>query len=108
VLDSQFGKVCIILYALFAIGSYVTSFVCAADVCGFAIVWPILPWAFIVVSDLGLSFPWAMYPVFILLNVSVAYVFGAGIEWVYRWYTEERADSPLGDAEHKQHTTVSS
>jgi len=42
-----------------------------------------MPWAYIFASDLGISFPWAMYPVFVLLNTSVAYVVGAGIEWVY-------------------------
>jgi hypothetical protein len=83
ILESRFGKWCIIVYTLFTLGTYVFSFICEGESCGLFIVWPILPWAFILVSDLGLSFPWAMYPIFVLLNASVAYVLGAGVEWLY-------------------------
>jgi len=91
-LESRVGKYCIIAYALFAIVSYGVSIGCGTEACSLAIIWPILPWAFILASDLGLSFPWAMYPVFILLNTSVAYVLGAGVEWLYHWYVDQRAD----------------
>ncbi|MBP9760340.1 MAG: hypothetical protein KBD24_03150 [Candidatus Pacebacteria bacterium] len=87
ILESRVGKVCIILYTLFTITTYVLSIGCGTEACSLAIVWPILPWAFILVSDLGLSFPWAMYPVFVLLNASVAYVLGAGAEWLYDRFT---------------------
>ena len=79
-LESKAGKWCVILYTLFTIGVYVFSLGCLGETCGLSIVWPILPWAFILASDLGLSFPWAMYPIFVLLNASVAYVLGAGVE----------------------------
>jgi hypothetical protein len=82
-LESRVGKLCIIAYTLFTIGTYAASLGCDSDACGLAIIWPILPWAFIMASDLGLSFPWVMYPVFVLLNASVAYVLGAGAEWLY-------------------------
>ncbi|MBP9749357.1 MAG: hypothetical protein KBD21_01330 [Candidatus Pacebacteria bacterium] len=84
ILESRTGTFCIVLYALFAIGSYFYALSCGASFCSVAIIWPILPWAFILVNDLGLTFPAAMYPVFVLLNVSVAYVLGATAEWVYR------------------------
>lgn len=84
ILESRTGTFCIVLYALFAIGSYFYALSCGAGICSVAIIWPILPWAFILVNDLGLAFPAAMYPVFVLLNVSVAYVLGATVEWVYR------------------------
>jgi hypothetical protein len=83
ILESRVGKICIILYTLFTLGTYVLSVGCESEACGLSIVWPILPWAFILASDLGLSFPWAMYPIFVLLNASVAYVLGAGVEWLY-------------------------
>lgn len=83
VFDSRVGSACVVVYTLFAIGSYAYALGCGTETCSVAIVWPILPWAFILVNDLGLKFPAAMYPVFILFNVSVAYVLGATAEWVY-------------------------
>ena len=92
ILESTFGKVCIIIYTLFAILSYVLSVACGAEACALAMVWPILPWAFILATDFGFSFTWVMYPVFVLLNASVSYVFGAGVEWLYHWYREVRTE----------------
>lgn len=83
ILESNVGKWAIIIYTLFTISTYVTTVMCAKDWCDLVIVWPILPWAFIMVSDFGLAFPWGMYPIFILLNASAVYVLGAGVEWLY-------------------------
>lgn len=90
ILESKVGKVGIIIYTLFTIITYAFSLGCGTETCSLFIVWPILPWAFIVASDFGLSFPWAMYPVFVLLNASVAYVLGAGVEWLYHWAYERK------------------
>ncbi len=92
IFDSRIGTACIVLYTLFSIGSYVYALGCGTEMCSVAIVWPIMPWAFILVHDLGLSFPAAMYPVFILLNVSVAYVLGAMVEWVYHVFKARHGD----------------
>jgi hypothetical protein len=87
-LESRVGKYFIIAYAFFAIVVYVYAFSCGDNVCGLYIVLPILPWASIIAEDFGISFPWAVYPVFILLNASVAYVLGAAIEWTYNRYLD--------------------
>jgi hypothetical protein len=86
ILESRIGKLCIVAYTLFAILSYLYALSCGAGSCTLAIVWPILPWAFILASDFGLAFPSAMYPIFILLNASVVYVLGAMVEWLYTTY----------------------
>lgn len=83
-LDSRVGTICIILYAVGTIASYFVSFLCGSAACSLAIVVPIMPWAFIAAADLGIGFPWAVYPIFILLNTCVAYVVGAMLEWGYR------------------------
>jgi hypothetical protein len=49
-----------------------------------------MPWAFILTQDLGVAFPWALYPIFILLNASVLYVVGAGLEWLYYRFIDYR------------------
>jgi hypothetical protein len=64
------------------------AFYCGDSACGLYIVLPILPWASILTQDFGISFPWAVYPIFILLNASVAYIIGAGIEWTYNRYLD--------------------
>ncbi len=88
VFDSKIGKYFVIAYALFAIGVYLFVFLCGAASCSAYIILPIMPWAFILVEDFGLSFPWAIYPVFVLLNTSVAYILGVSIEWLYNKYTD--------------------
>lgn len=90
ILESKIGKYFIITYALFAIGVYVFAFMCGDSSCSLYIVLPIMPWALILAQDLGLSFTWALYPIFILLNASVAYVLGAGIEWAYNRYLDHK------------------
>jgi len=92
-LESRTGKVFIIIYALFTLGMYGWSFACGTATCGLYIVVPIMPWAFILAQDLGISFPWAMYPIFILMNASVLYVLGAGLEWLYHRYQEKRVEA---------------
>jgi len=90
VLESQWGKVLIILYTLFAVGCYVYALMCTGNDCALAIIWPIMPWALILASDLGLTFSWVMYPVLVLLNASVAYCLGSAAQWVYyRVYAEK-------------------
>ena len=88
IFESKVGKLFVIFYALFALGVYVYAFYCGDSTCGLYIVLPILPWASILTEDFGISFPWAVYPIFILLNASVAYVVGAGIEWTYNRYLD--------------------
>ena len=87
-LESKVGKYFIIVYALSAIAVYIYTALCSGASCNLYIIVPILPWAFILTRDFGLSFPWAVYPIFILLNASVAYVLGAGIEWLYNRYLD--------------------
>jgi hypothetical protein len=89
ILESRVGKVSIILYALFAIATFVYVFWCGSSTCNVYVVLPVMPWAYIFGSDMGLALPVAIYPIFILLNTSVAYVVGAGIEWVYRHIAEK-------------------
>jgi len=95
IFESQIGKYFTIAYAGFAIAVYVFVFFCGFTSCSVYIVLPIMPWALILVEDLGLSFPWAIYPIFILLNASVAYVFGATIEWSYNRYLDYKEDKKL-------------
>lgn len=86
ILDSRFGKLFVIAYTLITLCTYVVSYSCGGDECGLYIVVPILPWAWILTNEFGLSFPWAVYPILILLNASMAYILGAGIEQIYiRW-----------------------
>ncbi len=107
ILESRLGKVFIIIYTLFTIGTYILSFSCGASACSLAIIWPILPWAFILASDLGLTFPWAMYPIFVLLNASVAYVLGAGIEWLYHWFVDRWTTRDAPQQEHEDRSAAS-
>lgn len=90
-LDSRLGKILIITYAVFAIGMYVAALSCGLESCGHYIVVPILPWAYILAKDFGLSFPWVVYPVLALLNVSVVYTVGVFLEWLYHTYQERKS-----------------
>lgn len=87
-LESIVGKYFVIIYGVFALLIYGYVFMCSGSTCGAYIILPVMPWALIWVRDLGLLFPWAMYPIFVLLNASVAYVIGATIEWVYNRYLD--------------------
>ncbi len=84
------GKILTIIYTLFTIAIYFASFACGTAACSLYIVLPIMPWAFILTQDLGVGFPWALYPIFILLNASVLYVIGAGLEWLYDRLTDRQ------------------
>lgn len=86
-LDSKLGKICVIAYAVFAIGTFFVAGFCGSS-CYAYVVLPALPWMYILASDLGISFPWAVYPIFILLNTCVAYVVGTSIEWLYDQYQQ--------------------
>lgn len=82
-LESRIGKIAIIVYAVCTLAVYVYSFLCIGDTCGLAIVLPIMPWAYLLTEELQFHFPFAVYPILILLNVSLVYVLGAGAEYVY-------------------------
>ena len=97
ILESKIGKYFIILYALFALTVYIVAFVCGDSTCGLYIILPIMPWASILVEEFGVSFPWMMYPVFVLLNASVAYTIGATIEWMYNRYLDYKEAGKLRD-----------
>jgi hypothetical protein len=101
-LESKIGKYFIIAYALFAIGTYVYVFFCGEGYCAVYIVVPIMPWAFILVEDLGFAFPWVLYPIFVLLNASVVYVVGATIEWGYNRYLDYKDIDKLKILEQKK------
>lgn len=90
-LDSRLGKILVIFYTAFASIMPVTALMCGFEACGHHLVYPIMPWAFILTHDFGFDFPWAVYPIFLLLNVSVVYVIGVGVEWLYHVYTEHRS-----------------
>jgi|SRR3989339_49615 len=104
-LESVVGKYFIIAYALFALGVYVYVFFCTSSTCGAYIILPVMPWAFIWVEDLGLPFPWAIYPLFILLNASVAYVLGVTVEWLYSRYLDYKQGKKLGTVLDQKTTT---
>jgi hypothetical protein len=84
IFDSKVGKVLVILYALGALGTYAYVFWCGVQMCDVYVVLPTMPWTYIFASDFGITLPWATYPIFMVLNTSVAYVVGAGVEWLYR------------------------
>lgn len=96
ILESVVGKLFIIAYALFTLGVYVFVFYCTSSTCEVYLVLPVMPWAYIWVQDLGLPFPWAMYPLFVLLNASVAYILGVAVEWVYSRYLDHKQARKLG------------
>ena len=89
-LESRLGKLLIIVYTLGAIVVFGMAFYCGLDTCGHYIVLPIMPWAYILAEDFGLSFPWAVYPIMALLNIRVAYTIGVGVEWLYHTYNERK------------------
>lgn len=101
-LESKLGKYFIIAYALFALAMYLYVFFCGESYCAVYIVVPIMPWAFILVEDFGLTFPWALYPIFVLLNASVAYVVGVTIEWGYNRYLDYKDAEKLKVLEQKK------
>ncbi len=80
--DSRAGNVLVILYALLTIGVPAFSLVCFAPYCAPLVVVPILPWV-LIIRELGLSVPFATYPLFVLLNVVVFYFVGATLEHTY-------------------------
>jgi len=89
-LDSRFGKILIIAFTVFTIVVYGAAFWCGLDTCAHYIVLPILPWAYIIAEDFGLTFPWAVYPIMVLLNISVVYAVGVGLEWLYHTYKDRK------------------
>ncbi len=89
-LESRLGKLLIIVYTLGAIIVFGMAFSCGLDACAHYIVLPIMPWAYIFAEDFGLSFPWAVYPVMVLLTISIVYTIGVGVEWLYHTYNERK------------------
>jgi len=100
-LESRVGKIFIIIYTALALITYLLAFSCGEGSCNMYIVLPIMPWAFILAEDLGLQFTWAIYPLLILLNASVAYVIGAAIEWGYNRYQDHKESAKLQGLEKK-------
>jgi hypothetical protein len=90
--ESKLGKYFVIAYTLFTMLVYFYVFVCTGISCNVYIVVPIMPWALILVRDLGMTFPLALYPVFILLNTSIAYFVGAVLEGLYVRYKDYKED----------------
>jgi hypothetical protein len=103
-LESKIGKLFIITYALFSIAVYAVVFFCNDASCIVYIVLPIMPWAYILAGDFGLSFTWAVYPIFVLLNTSVVYVIGASIEWAYNRYLDHKEAGKLIELNRKDIT----
>jgi hypothetical protein len=101
-LESRIGKYFIIFYALFAFVVYAYVFFCGESYCASYIVVPIMPWVYIIVRDFGLVFPWALYPIFVLVNASVAYVLGATIEWAYNRYLDYKEAKKLKLLQHNK------
>lgn len=93
ILDSRLGKILVIGYTVVTLLTYVFSFACGTESCSLYIVAPILPWAYILANDFGLAFPWAVYPILILLNASIAYTVGAGLERVYGFWKERQEEN---------------
>lgn len=91
--DSRLGTVLIILYATLSLIVFVAQYFCATDVCAAYLVVPILPWAYIFSADMSLNLPVTVYPVLMLLNVSVLYVLGAVVEHLYKAVRAKR-DEP--------------
>lgn len=91
-LDSRYGKILVITYAVASVATYIFSYSCGTETCGLFIVAPILPWAWILTDELGLSFPWAVYPILVLLNASIFYVIGAAAEWLYDVATTKKEE----------------
>lgn len=91
--DSRLGTVLIILYATFSLVVFVAQYFCATDVCAAYLVLPIMPWAYIFSADMSLNLPVTIYPVLMLLNVSVLYVIGAVVEHAYKTF-KTRRDEP--------------
>jgi len=104
-LESKLGKYFVIAYALATLVVYAIAFFCGSSTCSLYIIFPIMPWASILVGELGVSFPWMMYPVFVLLNASVAYAIGATIEWVRNRYLDHKEASKLRDMNRGDVTT---
>ena len=87
VFESKIGNVLVIVYAIASIVLAMYSFFCTWQYCGLLIIVPILPWAIILEGWLGLSIPWAAYPLFLLINVVVVYSIGVFLETLYDSYT---------------------
>lgn len=103
-LESKVGKYFVITYALFALGVYAYVFFCSGATCSVYIILPVMPWALIWVRDLGLPFPWAIYPIFVLLNASVAYIAGVVVEWFFKKIFESREDKKIENLLQKKTT----
>lgn len=90
-LDSKTGSWLVAIYAMLSIAIAAYSFVCSWGQCKALVVGPIMPWAFLLESELGVNISIIIYPLLLLLNASVLYTLGVGIEWAYRSYTSKNA-----------------
>lgn len=94
-MDSRYGLIAVIVYAALSLIVFVASYYCATDVCAAYLTLPIMPWALIFARDLGLGLPIAVYPIFMLLNVSVLYVLGGAVELGVRKLKQSHEETPL-------------
>lgn len=89
VLDSKTGSWLVTMYALGSMVLAAYSFLCTWKSCSALIVAPVMPWAFLLQSELGLNISVIVYPLLLLLNASVLYSLGVSIEWALRQYREK-------------------
>lgn len=94
ILESRVGKYCIIAYSIFALVTYVLSLSCGADACRLSFIAPIMPWGYLLTEEFGMKFPFVLYPVLMLLNVSLVYIVGAGAEYVWHRLRDKRLGLP--------------
>lgn len=83
-LDSRWGNIFVIIFALTSILFAAISFFCSSQTCGLFLVIPILPWAVLLEHQLGISIPWGIYPFLLLLNTVIVYSMGVAVEVLYR------------------------
>ena len=85
-LDSKAGSWLVAVYALLSIGVAAYSSVCNWGQCSVLVVAPIMPWAFLLESELGSNVSVIIYPLLLLLNASALYALGVLLEWAYASY----------------------
>lgn len=88
-IGANIGAVLAILYAIFAMAAVITSFTCTADICRAAIVFPLFPWPILAPSLLNTSL--FLYPLFLLLNAVILYLFGLFIGAFAEWFFKKDA-----------------
>ncbi len=73
-LGEKIGSVFVITYALLSMISAGASFFCTLTLCKAGLAYPVLPWPLLLASLLKM--PIALYPILLLLNATLLYLFG--------------------------------